>query len=57
MHFNLPTDQDKKLIDHLGGRHNQTKSTYEVELPLTSDDFDIWLTAEKLKQQIRIQNA
>lgn len=57
IHFNSPTEQDKKLIDHLGGRHNQTKSTYEVELPLASSDFDIWLIAEKLKQQIRIQNA
>lgn len=57
IHFNSPTEQDKKLIDHLGGRHNQTKSTYEVELPLISSNFDIWLTAEKLKQQIRIQNA
>lgn len=57
IHFNSPTDQDKKLVDHLGGRHNQTKSTYEIELPITSSDFDIWLAAEKLKQQIRIQNA
>lgn len=53
IHFNSPTDQDKKLVDQLGGRHNQTKSTYEIELPLTSSNFDIWLEAEKLKQQIR----
>lgn len=53
IHFNSPSEDDKNLIDKLGGRHNQTKSTYEIELSLTASDFDVWLEAEKLKQTIR----
>lgn len=54
IHFTLPTDQEKQLIDQLGGRHNQTKSTHETELSIESTEYDLWLEAEKLKQKIRI---
>jgi hypothetical protein len=53
IHFNSPTDQEKKIVDTLGGRHNQTKSTFEVELPLSCNYRDIWLEAETLKHSIR----
>ena len=53
IHFNNPTQEEKDLVTKLGGRHLQTKSTFEVVLPLEASDEDIFNEAEKLKRLIR----
>ena len=53
IHFNSPTEEEKQLVKQLGGRHRQTKSTYETVLSADVSNYDLWLEAEKLKQKIR----
>lgn len=53
VHFDLPTKQEKILVDGLEGRHSQKRSTIEFVLPLDASPKSIWLRAEEIKQYLR----
>jgi hypothetical protein len=58
VHFDNPTKEEKWLVEgYYSGRHSQKRSTIEVELDIESTYYDWWLTSERIKQYIRIQNA
>jgi hypothetical protein len=56
VHFDLPTKEEKRLVEGYSGRHSQKRSTVEVVLGIKdSIEFDWWLAAERIKQYIREQ--
>lgn len=55
IHFKSPNAEELELVDSLGGRHLQTKSTIEYVLPIESTFEDWFNEAEKLKRSIRKQ--
>jgi hypothetical protein len=53
VHWDNPTSVEQAMVDQLGGRHSQKRSTVELRLELDTAEYQWWLLAEQLKQRIR----
>lgn len=54
IHFDNPSQEEKNLITEFNGRHNKKRSTYEKEFGFETNEYDLWLESEKIRQKIRL---